>query len=461
MKLTKLYFENYKAFAGEHELELRPLTIIIGRNNSGKSALTRLPLLLRDLVNSDAGVSTPTPDPATAHQLFHGQPLAGRMKLGWSLDHRDKLLLGYETIREDGEQETLLNSIQVDEQKFKAQPIFHKNTDEYTINITIDNLPEKICKTYPGPINSPHLNQMMMHFDVSSYFRIEGIEDEPDPEAEELVLTYEQRFSSFNEKIKKLGDISVWPRISHLPAVRDKPSTGAPLTSKTEAKHYYAWSASALFSLSRNKSPIFDNIRSWFKDNLGGYALEVEQSSEGIELLLRHPEHNTPVHITNTGAGMGQVLPLIIYCLSQRPAAGAAAPPSANAAEQAQDRLLIVEEPESHLHPGAHGALADLFVDLIKTGHHQTIVETHSEVFCLRMQRRVAEDTVKPENVVIYWVDQDPKLGRSSITPIFISEKGETYIWRDGKRIRYWPKGVFSEDADEIRALHELQAAQR
>jgi hypothetical protein len=46
MELTGLSFDNYKAFAQREALELRPLTVLMGRNSSGKSAIARLPLLL-------------------------------------------------------------------------------------------------------------------------------------------------------------------------------------------------------------------------------------------------------------------------------------------------------------------------------------------------------------------------------------------------------------------------------
>ena len=47
MHLTHLSVERYKCFAQREDLEIRPLTLLIGRNSSGKSVLARLPLLLR------------------------------------------------------------------------------------------------------------------------------------------------------------------------------------------------------------------------------------------------------------------------------------------------------------------------------------------------------------------------------------------------------------------------------
>jgi len=46
MIFKRLAFENYKAFRKREDIELRPLTILIGRNNAGKSVIARLPLLL-------------------------------------------------------------------------------------------------------------------------------------------------------------------------------------------------------------------------------------------------------------------------------------------------------------------------------------------------------------------------------------------------------------------------------
>ena len=42
----KIKFSNYKPFEEEQEFEIRPITIVFGKNNSGKSALCRLPILL-------------------------------------------------------------------------------------------------------------------------------------------------------------------------------------------------------------------------------------------------------------------------------------------------------------------------------------------------------------------------------------------------------------------------------
>ena len=59
-----------------------------------------------------------------------------------------------------------------------------------------------------------------------------------------------------------------------------------------------------------------------------------------------------------------------------------------------------MEQPEIHLHPNAQSALADVMIDVINSRENgadrniQLIIETHSEHFLRRLQRRIAEDVV-------------------------------------------------------------------
>ncbi|MBF0179427.1 MAG: AAA family ATPase [Magnetococcales bacterium] len=52
MRIVSFGCERYKAFRQRVEIELRPLTLILGKNNSGKSALLRLPRLLLRAISS-------------------------------------------------------------------------------------------------------------------------------------------------------------------------------------------------------------------------------------------------------------------------------------------------------------------------------------------------------------------------------------------------------------------------
>mgnify|MGYP006276077949 CR=1 FL=1 len=96
----------------------------------------------------------------------------------------------------------------------------------------------------------------------------------------------------------------------------------------------------------------------------------------------------------------------------------------------------IIEYPESGIHPAYHGHLAD---------HHlvsfsPTVVITHSDEFILRVRRRIAEKTVSPECVALYWVDENTGVGRR----ILLNERGTP---------DYWPEGFFAESQAEFMAI--------
>ena len=54
--------------------------------------------------------------------------------------------------------------------------------------------------------------------------------------------------------------------------------------------------------------------------------------------------------------------------------------------------ILILEQPEAHLHPSAQSELGDVLVDVVKNRNVQIILESHSAFMLHRLQRRIAEE---------------------------------------------------------------------
>jgi hypothetical protein len=433
MKLTKLYFENYKAFAGEHELELRPLTIIIGRNNSGKSALARLPLLLREVFMAPLGQAF-TPQRETNHvgnslaDLIYEKPPSGWVTLGASFEDDDgaEHKLCHEiTIQraDDGDNHKLVgHEVRVGAIALRIEEGSGVVAAQDTSNdqtITFDPKLTRKSATFGFEV-SVFDNLPMVHGDSFS--------DE----------ATRARFEQADQTINKSRE---WPPIYYLPATRPAPRDKVNIK---EEKDLYTEISKLLFQSQRAGDDLLRQINGWYEDAFDRYKLSVAGDEEDVRIVMRRGAGATH-HIRDAGSALAQTLPVVTYAKIL--------------AGQEEPRLFIVEEPESNLHPRAHGALTELFMDMLKQGH-TTIVETHSEIFCLRTQLRVAEGKIKPEDVVIYFVEsakEGKETDGATLTKLFVSEKGVTYKLSDGKRIRYWPEGVFSEDVDEITALHELR----
>jgi AAA ATPase domain len=74
---------------------------------------------------------------------------------------------------------------------------------------------------------------------------------------------------------------------------------------------------------------------------------------------------------------------------------------------------VILEQPEIHLHPLAQANLADLIINVATHRNVQVIIESHSEHLLLRLQRRIAEQELSADNVLLYFCSAE--LGSSRL----------------------------------------------
>jgi predicted ATPase len=104
--------------------------------------------------------------------------------------------------------------------------------------------------------------------------------------------------------------------------------------------------------------------------------------------------------------------------------------------------MLIVQEPEIHLHPNAQASLGSFFASLMQ-GDGQLFVETHSDNLVLRIARHVADGTLAPDDVKIFYVHK--RGGVSLVRDIGIA--------RDGTFSNDWPGGFFPQRQHESLSL--------
>ncbi|MBI3413826.1 MAG: DUF3696 domain-containing protein, partial [Verrucomicrobia bacterium] len=111
--------------------------------------------------------------------------------------------------------------------------------------------------------------------------------------------------------------------------------------------------------------------------------------------------------------------------------------------------IIILEQPEIHLHPAVQAGLADVFIDAVKTRNIQIIFESHSEHLLKRLQRRIAEKVITPDTTALYFCESNN--GASSLKPLDVDLFGS---------IKNWPKDFFGNQFEEM-ALTTKAAIER
>lgn len=113
--------------------------------------------------------------------------------------------------------------------------------------------------------------------------------------------------------------------------------------------------------------------------------------------------------------------------------------------------LMLVEEPETNLHPGLQSKLGDFFLDSVKSFNHQFIIETHSEYLIRKLQYLIAKGEAKPEDVAIYYFHDPNNIpkGEKQVKKITILE--------DGSLSDDFGPGFFDEAANLALSLFDVR----
>ena len=187
---------------------------------------------------------------------------------------------------------------------------------------------------------------------------------------------------------------------------------------------------------------ITDATNKWLEQFDIPYSLEVNSVGDQVTgqmiAMSVYDQNRLAVAPSDVGFGIGQLLPILVQAV---------------VANRSRGAITCVEQPEIHLHPKLQAHLADLFIETSGAGNtgmedesarseHQWIVETHSEALMLRLQRRIREGKVDPNQVAVLYVERVPDGTSSTVTQLRLDEHGDF--------IDEWPEGFFEEGFDEI-----------
>jgi len=172
---------------------------------------------------------------------------------------------------------------------------------------------------------------------------------------------------------------------------------------------------------------LISDVNHWLEKM--GYVLEWDVLKGGMAHLMLKDKSEIQINLKDVGFGISQLLPVLIQ---------------GYAAEEEQ--IILMEQPEIHLHPRAQADLGDLFIALAEQKKF-LIAETHSEHLMLRLRRRIAERKIKKEMVGIYFIEW--KDGESVVSRIELDDYGQMVNVPEGFNT------FFSDDFEETMKITE------
>jgi hypothetical protein len=452
-------WQNFRGFESTGWVDVRPITIFVGSNNTGKSSLIAPLLLLKQTVRSR------TPD----------VPLVSRGELAnvgsfrdfvfrHELDRSVSFDLRMHSHKPDGDEEPLgryapgelrtefsaeqgnivLNRYQVYD-IFRRLYLSRKRTATGRYTLTGLTLPRaaagnRRAAQSDAAARSEHPHhflfrgmsvieaQLEQSRHLESDDRDEPTETAPGFDVSEWAREYYQVASTTSAMVNTLLRETSYLGPLREPLRRVYELSGDPPRDVGTRGEF------APELLYRNEDQLSE-FRHWLSVFGLGRSIRATPSREDAFSLYFPAGGGRPsVNLADVGFGASQILPMIVQGITA-----------------AEGQLLMMEQPEIHLNPRLQSRIAD-FLAFMASTDKGVIVETHSEHLLLRLRTLMASGEIDDDDVAIYFVDREK--GRSRVRPIPVRANG--YIAPSD-----WPRGFFQDSVREALALATEQERSR
>jgi len=397
--INKISFKNFKLFNENQDIELKPMTILIGKNSSGKSALAKLPTLISESLSGNIQSPFSWENEGVIlgsnySDLNYGKETTGIFK--FKIENSLKSFLSVDV--QFGKNTLYINYWNYNDEFILKYDLSSK---KYFLNIDTENkLYECIFNGFElneiagFKSNIPTLEDFKFDFDYICSYRVQPNKIEQD-----------------QPKDKNIRKVGIDGRYAYEILIND---------------------------LLYSDNKILFKVSEWYKKNFEGWGINIDNDISRNKFyfeLKREDPLLFKTSLDNVGQGISQTLPLITKSFL----------------EEEKPSLTIIEEPELHLHPSAHGDLAERFAESLKDKNKKYLIETHSENFILRLRRLIAEGKFEyftENDIKIYYVKYDKQINESNLEEVIVDKDGN---------VENWPKNVFRESLEELIAIKNAQ----
>ncbi len=418
---NKISLRNFKSFKKLDEIELKNITIIAGKNSCGKSSILQSMLLLKQTLESSSDSPLCLEGKyikcSNIKELTFGLPPVNQAKFGYEFFFEDKssVELSFKNKSVDGSYIPVLD-----------HNIVRINKDNKIVKLSNDLTKTKLTKLL-DKINFPVDIEKILSFEIiydkftPSHVKIE-VETETDDDGPQTInLPIFLVFSEGNKLNLKL--VNSLKNIRYLSPVRAIPE---------RAYVHYSEDASELNEDGSNAAHILwskkNSLVKWkgetikLKDALNeciscmGLNQEISPDKIGDILYkvgIKEDISGKNVSLADVGFGYSQIIPVILLGLINN-----------------SNNLMLLEQPEIHLHPSSAANLADLFLNFAKDDK-KFVIETHSQELINRLRLRVIENPELKDKINIVFIESDSELGAQA-TQFEIDNNGMFPSWPDG-----------------------------
>jgi AAA15 family ATPase/GTPase len=452
--ITKLRLDNFKSWKTTGDLQLAPITGFFGANSSGKTSLLQSLLLLKQTVeSSDRNQTLDLGKPGEAsyvelgsfEQLIfsHDKNRSLSFELEWNL--RKELIIanpetpkselfrgkkiGFSTEIYQKQSDSSINVKQLyyyfDELYFRYQR--RNGSDSFELKTEPATHPFRFKMT-PGRKWYPPAPIKFYGFPDQSKFYYQNAG---------FIADFQFQIELLFNNVFYLGPLRDFPKREYVwsgsqpedMGRRGEKAVDAILVSdkrETRIKRGYR----------KHKKLLSECVAFWMKKIGLIDSFSIKPLVEGgsyYQVWVRKNPDSPEVLLTDVGFGVSQILPVITLCFYA-----------------AEGSILLIEQPEIHLHPSVQAGLADVFIDAVKTRKIQIILESHSEHLLRRLQRRMAEEALKPDEVALFFCKTTE--GAS------VAERLQTDMFGN---ISNYPADFFGDELGEIAAMSKAQIQQK
>ncbi len=388
----EVLLENVRSFCDKHRIPLRPLTLVVGENNSGKSTLLAVISAVSQpfFPSSRPGLDEPPFDLSSYDSIAsYKGGRAGRAEffaIGLTYTWRKEIHAAHAVYREEGGQPRLAEFTVT-----RADAEVRARRFDGRLSLEVLSGGEAIFKVDEPVTPNFELSTQRAYTTLLQKVFASRKEQVLEKGVEKVIPLLNERFQFMGTR---RGDVLPGPSDALAP-IRSKPLRTYDQTSdqfNPEGGHIPLVLARIFQEEGDRERAVHAALAEFGADSglLGNLKVRTlgTKPTDPFQILVELA--GPPRNLADVGYGVSQALPLIVESVLATP-----------------NRRLLVQQPEVHLHPRAQAALGTFFTKLVAAQHKSFVIETHSDFLLDRVRQEVANRTIKSEDVVILFLERE------------------------------------------------------